>query len=168
MQSQADYKPDMEYAVTHLPVPEEGGDPFTWAGGFALTMPKGSSMSKAAWDFFKFYAGYEGQKIMMPQISRIPTNLETVADPEGWSQDIRFFVELMEVALSRPPLPVGTKLWDAMFTMQGSLNQGSDTPENLVKEAQQYVDPTMQQFCPISLPEGFGEPDPNFKLPKDS
>lgn len=168
VQSQADYKPDMEYAVTHLPVPEEGGDPFTWAGGFALTMPKGSSMSKAAWDFFKFYAGYEGQKIMMPQISRIPTNLETVADPEGWSQDIRFFVELMEVALSRPPLPVGTKLWDAVFTMQGSLNQGSDTPENLVQEAQQYVDPTMQQFCPISLPEGFGEPDPNFKLPKDS
>jgi len=164
VQGQADYKPDMEYSVTHLPVPNEGDDPFTWAGGFALAMPKGSSMSEAAWKFFKFYAGYEGQKILMPQISRIPTNIETVKDPEGWNRDISFFVELMAHAKSRPPLPVGTKLWDAMFTMQGSLNQGSDTPENLVKEAQAYVDPTMQQFCPITLPEGFGEPDPNFDL----
>ncbi|APX31491.1 hypothetical protein BH708_00695 [Brachybacterium sp. P6-10-X1] len=164
VQSQADYKPDMEYTVTHLPVPEEGDEPFTWAGGFALTMPKGASMSKAAWDFFKFYAGYEGQSILMPQISRIPTNIETVEDPKGWDRDIKFFVELLGVAKSRPPLPVGTKLWDAMMTMQGSLNQASDTPENLVKEAQQYVDPTMQQFCPVTLPEGFGEPDPHFPV----
>ena len=164
VQSQADYKPDMEYSVTHLPVPNEGDDPFTWAGGFALAMPKGASMSEAAWKFFKFYAGYEGQKILMPQISRIPTNIKTVEDPEGWNRDISFFVELMAYAQSRPPLPVGTKLWDAMLTMQGSLNQASDTPENLVKEAQAYVDPTMQQFCPITLPEGFGEPDPNFEL----
>ena len=51
------------------------------------------------------------------------------------------------------------------MTMQESLNQRSDTPENLVKEAQAYVDPTMQQFCPFQLPEGFGEPDPNLRLP---
>lgn len=165
MQGQADYKPDMNYTVTHLPVPNAGDDPFTWAGGFALTMPKGASMSEAAWRFMSYYAGYEGQKTMMRGISRIPTNLETVADPEGWNEDIRFFVELLDVAQSRPPLPVGTKLWDAMMTMQGSLNQASDTPENLVKEAQAYVDPTMQGFCPFELPEGFGQPDPNLRLP---
>ena len=162
---QADYKPDMNYTVTHLPVPNAGDDPFTWAGGFALTMPKGASMSEAAWRFMSYYAGYEGQKTMMRGISRIPTNLETVADPEGWNDDIRFFVELLDVAQSRPPLPVGTKLWDAMMTMQGSLNQASDTPANLVKEAQAYVDPTMQGFCPFELPEGFGQPDPNLRLP---
>lgn len=165
VQGQADYKPDMNYTVTHLPVPNEGDDPFTWAGGFALTMPKGASMSEAAWRFMTFYAGYQGQKILATGISRIPTNLETLADPEGWNDDIRFFAELLGVAQSRPPLPVGTKLWDAMMTMQESLNQGSDTPENLVKEAQDYVDPTMQQFCPFRLPEGFGEPDPNLHLP---
>lgn len=165
VQGQADYKPDMNYTVTHLPVPNEGDDPFTWAGGFSLTMPKGASMSEAAWRFMSFYAGYEGQKILATGISRIPTNLETLADPEGWNQDIRFFAELLGVAQSRPPLPVGTKLWDAMMTMQESLNQGSDTPENLVKEAQAYVDPTMQQFCPFQLPENFGEPDPNVRLP---
>ena len=165
VQGQADYKPDMNYTVTHLPVPNEGDDPFTWAGGFSLTMPKGASMSEAAWRFMSFYAGYEGQKIIAKGISRIPTNLETLADPEGWNQDIRFFAELLSVSQSRPPLPVGTKLWDAMMTMQESLNQASDTPENLVKEAQDYVDPTMQQFCPFQLPEGFGEPDPNVRLP---
>lgn len=165
MRGQADYKPDMNYTVTHLPVQNEGDDPFTWAGGFALTMPKGSSMSEAAWRFMTFYAGHEGQKTLMNGISRIPTNLEAIADPEGWNQDIRFFAELLDVAQSRPPLPVGTKLWDSMMTMQESLNQRSDTPENLVKEAQAYVDPTMQQFCPFRLPEGFGEPDPNLRLP---
>src|SRR5699024_1716186 len=140
-------------------------DPCTWAGGFPLTMPKGASMYEAAWRFMSFYAGYQGQKILATGISRIPTNLETLADPEGWNQDIRFFAELLGVAQSRPPLPVGTKLWDAMMTMQESLNQASDTPENLVKEAQAYVDPTMQQFCPFQLPANFGEPDPNLRLP---
>src|SRR5690625_2428022 len=70
----------------------------------------------------------------------------------------------MGVAKSRPPLPVGTKLWDAMQTVQESLNQGSGTPEGLLDEAQRYVDPTMQQFCPVTLPEGHGEPDPNFDV----
>src|SRR5699024_1923739 len=92
-------------------------------------------------------------------------NLETLADPDGWNQDIRFFAELLGVAQSRPPLPVGTKLWDAMMTMQESLNQASDTPENLVEEAQAYVDPTMQQFCPVQLPDNFGEPDANLRRP---
>ncbi len=162
--SQAEYKPDMRYGVTHLPVPNEGDRPFTWAGGFAVAMPKGSSMSEAAWKLLKFYAGYEGQKILMPQISRIPTNIECIKDPEGWNPEIRFFVEIMEFAQSRPPLPVGTKLWDAMFSMQGSLNQRSKTPQEAVDEAQRYVNPTMQGFCPIKLPEGFGEPDPNFEI----
>ncbi|MGO2775048.1 MAG: hypothetical protein ACTIB2_16760, partial [Brachybacterium tyrofermentans] len=107
-----------------------------------------------------------GQKILMPPLTGIPTNLETIADPEGWDPRIEFFVELLDVTRSRPPLPVGTKLWDAMETMQGSLTQASDTPENLVKEAQHYVDPTMQQFVPFSLPEGFGDKDPNLKLPQ--
>lgn len=48
--------------------------------------------------------------------------------------------------------------------MQESLNQGSGTPEGLLDEAQRYVDPTMQQFCPVTLPEGYGEPDPNFDV----
>lgn len=163
--SQAEYKPDMKYGVTHLPVPKKGDPPFTWAGGFALSMPKGSSLSKAAWDLFTFYAGYEGQKILMPAISRIPTNIQAVKDPTAWSPDIKFFVELMGVAKSRPPLPVGTKLWDAIFSMQQSLNQGSKTPQEAVDVAQAYVNPSMQQFCPIRLPEGFGEPDPNFSVP---
>ncbi|ATG55166.1 hypothetical protein CFK41_10655 [Brachybacterium ginsengisoli] len=165
VRSLAEYKPDMEYAVTHLPVPADGDDPFSWSGGFALSMPKGSSMSKAAWDLMTFYAGPEGQKIIMPPLTAIPTHLETIADPEGWDPRIEFFVQLLDVTMSRPPLPVGTKLWDAMETMQGSLTQASDTPENLVKEAQQYVDPTMQQFVPFSLPDGFGERDPNLELP---
>ncbi|WP_193105834.1 extracellular solute-binding protein [Brachybacterium sp. FME24] len=164
VQSQTDYKPDMRYGVTHVPVAEEGDDPFTWAGGFGLAMPKGSSMSEAAWKLMKFYAGYEGQKILMPQISRIPTNLQAIKDREAWDPSIQFFVEIMEFARSRPPLPVGTKLWDAMMMMQGSLNQQSETPEAAVAAAQAYVDPTMQQFCPVRLPAGFGEPDPRVGL----
>lgn len=121
-------------------------------------------MSEAAWKLMKFYAGYEGQRILMPQISRIPTNLQAIKDREAWDPSIGFFVEIMEFARSRPPLPVGTKLWDAMMMMQGSLNQQSETPEAAVAAAQAYVDPTMQQFCPVRLPAGFGEPDPRVGL----
>lgn len=51
-----------------------------------------------------------------------------------------------------------------MFTMQDSLNQQSKTPQQAVDIAQDYVNPTMQQFCPVKLPEGFGEPDPTFNI----
>lgn len=162
VQAQHDYRPDMRYGVTHVPVADSADDPFTWAGGFGLAMPKGSSMSEAAWKLMTFYAGYEGQRILMPQISRIPTSLEAVQDDQAWDPSIEFFVEIMEFARSRPPLPVGTKLWDAMMMMQDSLNQQSQSPDEAIKTAQAYVDPTMQQFCPVTLPDGFGEPDPHF------
>ena len=160
--SQRDYRPKMEYGVTHLPIVDSSADPVTWAGGFALTMPKGSSKSKAAWDLMKFYAGYEGQKTLLKDISRIPTNIKAAQDPNAWDPDIAFFVDQMAVAKSRLPLPVGSKVWDSMFTMQGSLNQSSKTPQQAVDIAQNYVNPTMQQFCPMTLPKGFGEPDPTF------
>lgn len=155
-------KPDLKYGLTHLPIPNEGGEPFNWSGGFAFVMPTGSSMSEAAWKLMKFYTGYEGQKIFMPGISKIPTNIQAAEDPDAYDPDIEFFVEQMPYASSRLPLPVGSRVWDAMFTMQDSLNQKSSAPEEAVSIAQDYVDPTMQQFCPIELPKGFGEPDPNF------
>src|SRR5690625_7167379 len=98
----------------------------------------------------------------MNGISRIPTNLETIKDPEGWNPDISFFVEIMGVAKSRPPLPVGTKLWDALQTVPESLNQGYGTPEGLLDEAHRDVDPTMHQFCHVTPPERYGEPAPDF------
>lgn len=98
----------------------------------------------------------------MPGISKIPTNIQAAEDPDAYDPDIEFFVEQMPYASSRLPLPVGSRVWDAMFTMQDSLNQKSSAPEEAVSIAQDYVDPTMQQFCPIELPKGFGEPDPNF------
>src|SRR5699024_6047305 len=107
---------------------------------------------------------YEGQRILMNGSSRIPTNLEPIKDPEGWNPDISSFGEIMGVAEARPPVPVGTKLWHALQPVQESLNQGSGTPGGLLDEAQRDVDPTMQQFCPVTLPEGDGEPDPNFDV----
>ncbi|MGP5483842.1 extracellular solute-binding protein [Brachybacterium alimentarium] len=161
------YKPDLRYGLTHLPIADSGGEPFNWAGGFSFAMPKGSSMSKSAWELMKFYAGYEGQKIYMPGIAKIPTYVEAAKDREAYDPAIQFFVDQMPYAQSRLPLPVGTKIWDAMFTLQDSLNQKSQSPEDAVTIAQEYVNPTMQQFCPIKLPEGFGQPDPNF-LPEDA
>lgn len=159
-----EYKPDMDWGVTHLPVAQAGDLPFNWAGGQSLTMPTGSSMSEAAWEFMRFYAGPEGQKILCPGISFLPTHREAVADPGSTAPGLEFFTDQMAVTRSRPPLPVGTKLWDAMFTMQGQLEHNSQSPEDAVTEAQNYVDPTMQQFCPFRLPEGFGETDPEFHL----
>lgn len=156
------YKPDLEFGLTHVPVPKKGDAPYTWAGGWSLAMPKGSSMSENVWKFLKFYAGYEGQRLLMPEISGVPTNVRAVEDRSAWDPDISFFVDIMGVARSRPPLPAGTKLWDSMFSLQDSINHGSATPQEAVQKAQDYTDPTMQQFCPFSLPEGFGEPDPNF------
>src|SRR5690625_7585474 len=60
VQSLADYKPDMNYTVTHLPVPAAGAAPITWAGGVSLTVPTRASMSRADWECSNLSAGYDG------------------------------------------------------------------------------------------------------------
>src|SRR5207248_516321 len=39
------YKPNLHYGITYIPVPHEGDQPATWAGGWSVVIPKGAKNS---------------------------------------------------------------------------------------------------------------------------
>ena len=121
-----------------------GEDPFNWAGGFAFAMPKGSSMSKPAWELMKFYAGYEGQKIYMPALTEDSDIPRTTTDPKHTTPHPVF----CRPCTSRIATPTARRDEDVGCDgyLQDSLNQKSRLPRT-GEHAQQYVNPTMQQFC---------------------
>jgi len=148
------YAPDLELGYTNLPVFRSEDPLYTWSGGFSLVMPKGSSKSKAAWDFMKFYAGRAGQSIMIPQTGELPTYRELLDAPAF--ADARFFIDQLSYSTSRPPFPVSQIWWEAMFAAQESVKLGSATPLEALRVAQARVAPQMDLYCPFRMPEGFG------------
>ena len=149
------YAPKIEWGYGYLPILSEGDDPYTWSGGFALVMPKGSSRSKAAWDFMKFYAGQRGQSIYCPPTYALPTRKDVLEDPG--LKALRQQIAQLKYSTSRPPIPVGALWWDAQAQVMSTITIGSSTPEVALQNAQDQVGPQMKTYCPFKLPSGFGK-----------
>lgn len=149
------YVPDLDFGFTYLPLWEEGDSPYTWSGGFAIVAPVGSSLSPAVWDFWKFFAGEEGQRIAMDPLKKIPTNL-AVLEEGGFDQELSFFADQLEFSISRPPLPVGSLFWDSLVQAQESVLLGSASPQEAAEVAQARVAPQMELYQPFALPDDYG------------
>lgn len=145
------YAPKLDYGVTYLPVPKEGDKPVTWAGGFALTMPKGAPNQELTWKFMKFMAGEQGQRLYAKSASKIPT-WKSLVDDKSVTGDQGIFPSMVQFTTSRPPLPVGAQISDSMDAAQSGVLIGQDTPANALTKAQDRAGPQMQQFCPFKLP----------------
>lgn len=149
------YAPKLDWGYTHLPIFERGDQPYTWSGGFALVMPKGSSMTKNVWDFMKYYAGVPGQTIYSPATFSVPTRREVFDDP-GLKQ-LQPAIDQLPNATSRPPVPVGQLWWDSLVQAQESVTIGSKTAEQALETAQAQVGGQMTANCPFKLPPGYGK-----------
>ena len=57
----AQLAPDMNYDFTYIPVPNEGDESATWAGGWSAALIPDSDAPDEAWRFIQFLAGPEGQ-----------------------------------------------------------------------------------------------------------
>lgn len=158
IQSIRNYKPDLDFGITYLPVWEEGDSPYTWSGGFSLVAPTGSSLSPAVWDFMTHYCGLEGQQVAMNPLSKIPTQLEVFDSYEAPGPEEGFMAEMLRHSISRPPLPVGQLFWDALDGATESVLHGSATPQEAAESAQARVAPQMEIHEGFQLPPGYGEP----------
>ena len=144
------YAPKLDYGVTYMPVPAEGDDPMTWAGGFALVMPTGVKNPDLTWKFMKFYAGEPGQRIYAKGASKIPT-WKSLIDDKSVTGEQGIFPSMMAYATNRPALPVGAQISDAMDAAQSGVLLGQITPEEALQQVQDRVGPQMKQFCPFKL-----------------
>ena len=143
----AKYAPDMNYGITYLPVPEEGMESSTWAGGWSMVIPEGAKNPEGAWEFLQYIAGEEGQRIYSKDSSHLPT-FESLATEEGLLDERHaFFASLLPQAKSRPPLPVGALYWDELTTAWQATYLNEQTPAEALASAAERTQQQLDQFC---------------------
>ena len=69
----AQLAPDTNYGFTYIPVPNEGDESATWAGGWSAALIPDSDVPDEAWRFIQFLAGPEGQEIYTRETTHLPT-----------------------------------------------------------------------------------------------
>jgi multiple sugar transport system substrate-binding protein len=141
------YKPDAAAEVTFIPVPNEGDDSATWAGGWSVVIPEGAKNPEGAWELIKWWAGPEGQRQYAEGAKQIPTVKELVEDDSLFTGHYSFFRDLLDVAKSRPPLPVGALYWDELTAAGEAVILGDEQPEAALQQVEERVQSQLQKFC---------------------
>lgn len=137
------FKPDLNYDVAPIPTPT-GKDFTTWSGGWSLIMPKGAKNQEAAWEFMKFVAGEEGQKIY----SKNTYNLATIdsINQELYGEDpiMKQFAELLPSANHRPVIAEGTLLWNELNKARDLAVRGKGDPQQLLQKVSNKVNKELE------------------------
>ncbi len=144
------YAPNLHYGITYIPVPKQGDTPATWAGGWSVVIPKGAKNAKGGWEFMKYFAGEQGQRVYTKETTHMPTWKSLLTDDSLFPGDHKLFVQQLSVAHSRPALPVGALYWDQLTIAQSSAEHHSKDPAVALKEAAATVNAKLQPFCPIA------------------
>lgn len=159
IQANEKYAPDLPLKWTYLPVAAEGDPIYTWSGGQSLVIPKGTEITKTIWEYMKFHAGFQGQAIIQPMLGNLPTNLQAIEEKK-YNPGAEIFRQMLPQSTSRPPLPTGAAIWDALDRSKSSVLFGSTTPEAAVATNQAFVAPKMELFPGYKMPETYGKPSP--------
>ncbi len=148
--SMANYAPDIDYGITFIPVPTEGMESSTWAGGWSAVIPQGAKQPEAGFKFMQYFAGPEGQRTYTIETTHIPTLKEVQQDTSIYQERHLFFVqELLPGTKNRPPLPVGAKYWDELTTAWEKIYLNQEEPQPALEAAKQNTQSQLSQFCPI-------------------
>lgn len=127
---------DFKYSITGIPT--KSGKPVTWAGGWSVAIPKGAKRPVEAAKL-ALYIATKGQIQYAVDTLHLPTYKKAVNDLLKKDPSQKPFVELLENAKSRPPLPVGALLWDKLVEARDQVLTGKKTVEKALLDAQQEV-----------------------------
>jgi multiple sugar transport system substrate-binding protein len=140
-----DATPDLQYGVTYIPSPN--GTKSTWSGGWSLVIPQGAKRIEEAYDFMQFVGGEPGQLVLAQESSLLPTLKKLVDRKDLFPPEYDFFLQLLPVAKSRPPLPVGALYWDKLKEAEEAVITNSRTPQAALEGVEQQVQAQMNRFC---------------------
>lgn len=143
------YGPNLKYGVTYLPVPQKGDKPSTWAGGWSFVLPKGAKHPAQAFDFIRWMAGPQGQKIYAIGTTKLPTYNSLTSDSSIYTGNLSFFKTILTFAKSRPNIPVGALYYNALLAAWGDVTSNQATPEQALQGVAQKVQPQLQRYCPL-------------------
>lgn len=150
------YAPKLPLKWTWLPVAKEGDPHYTWSGGQSLVIPKGAEITEHLWNYMKFHAGRQGLNIIVPHLGNLPTDLQALAD-KTYNPKAELFQQMLPTSRSRPPLPVGSAIWDTLTRTKSSVTIGSQTPAQCAASNQAYIEPKMALFPGYEMPDTYGK-----------
>lgn len=128
----AQYNPDLNYGICPIPSKVEG-EHATWAGGWAFVIPRGAKNQELSMDFMKYMLSDEAQTVMAQDSASFSPRKSVSEAVFGSDDKYKAFLDYIETAKIRPPVPVGQLLWDNLNQVLDSALNGKDTPENLMK-----------------------------------
>ncbi|ABR30878.1 ABC transporter substrate-binding protein [Thermosipho melanesiensis] len=127
---------DFEYKISGIPT--KSGKPVTWAGGWSLAIPRGAKHKEAAAKL-AYYIATKGQVIYCVDTLHLPTYKPAVKSFLEKDPSQKVFVELLDNAKTRPPLPVGALLWDKLVEARDYVLTGKKSVEQALLDAQKEV-----------------------------
>lgn len=147
-----EYAPDIEFGLTVIPVPEEGGESATWAGGWSGVIPQGARNPEGAWRFLQYFSGEPGQTVYTTETAHLPTIRTLLEDTSLFDEQHLFFAqELLPTAKNRPPLPVGARYWDELTSAWERIYLNQEEPAAALATVKERVQPDLAGFCPIEV-----------------
>jgi multiple sugar transport system substrate-binding protein len=151
LNTMAKFAPDTEYGLTLIPVPAEGDESATWAGGWSMVIPQGAKNPEGAWRFLQYIAGEPGQRVYTTETAHLPTINTLLGDADLFQDEQhRFFADqLLPTAKNRPPLPVGARYWDELTSAWQKVYLNEEEPATALATVKERVQPDLQGFCPL-------------------
>jgi multiple sugar transport system substrate-binding protein len=141
----AKYSPGTNFGFTYIPVPNEGDESATWAGGWSVALIPGSKAADQAWQFMQYFAGPEGQAVYTKESKHLPTLSALLTDASLYDEQHKTFLDFLDVAQNRPPLAVGAIYWDALTEAQGAVELNTMEPQAALQAAQDAVQPRLDE-----------------------
>jgi multiple sugar transport system substrate-binding protein len=112
-----------------------------------VVIPSGAKNTEGAWELMKWFAGNPGQKQYTEESSHMPTIQELAEDEALFDEEHKFFRQLLDVAQSRPPLPVGALYWDELSRAEDAVVLNQKQPMEALETAESRVQSQLQKFC---------------------
>ena len=140
-----DAAPNLDYGVTYIPAPN--GQKTSWSGGWSVAILQGGKNIEAAYQLLRFVAGEEGQTLLAKEASSLPTMKSLLQRKDLYAPEYEFFLNLLPVSKSRPPIPVGSLYWDKLKEALEAVMTNSQTPEAALKAVVEEVQPQMDRYC---------------------
>ena len=140
-----DAAPNLDYGLTYIPAPN--GQKTSWSGGWSVAILQGGKNIEAAYQLLRFVAGEEGQTLLAKEASSLPTMKSLLQRKDLYAPEYEFFLNLLPVSKSRPPIPVGALYWDKLKEALEAVMTNSQTPEAALKAVVEEVQPQMDRYC---------------------
>jgi multiple sugar transport system substrate-binding protein len=141
------YKPDVNYGVVPFPGPDGPAPHASWAGGWSWCVPQGYEDVTTAFDAVAYFCGPVGQEKYNKDTFHIPTIKSLAEDPYFTDDPLhKLFMDLLPVSHARPPIPLGSQLWDMQVTaFRDEIPHGTKTPEQALTDIDDTINRDLEE-----------------------